>query len=240
MHGRDLSAKSLFLMMANENSVARSVYTKDIVELGKKIGLSFGEDWRDPSSKSGPLPALFLRNCADLLFQSRHPLGLRLASDRPINKDNKLSAAEMKIFERVVSTEQPQFDVIESTGMRLAMFPDVAVSRACVDCHNEHEDSPESNWQVGDMMGVTLWTWPLERVSTRESLTLLSTFRNAVKATYSEYVGLIEKHDGMPRIGEGWPRESFSLPSPDQFLDRVVSRASKKTLSILVGDPASK
>ncbi|MCA9419897.1 MAG: DUF3365 domain-containing protein, partial [Nitrospira sp.] len=34
-----------------------------------------------------------------------------------------------------------------------AIFPDRAVSRACVHCHNAHQDSPKRDFKLNDVMG---------------------------------------------------------------------------------------
>ena len=72
-----MSTDTLLRMLANENDEARTLYTKRIVGPGKKRGIAFREDWADPGVCAGPLPALFLRNCAQILYRSRHPLKLR-------------------------------------------------------------------------------------------------------------------------------------------------------------------
>jgi len=34
-----------------------------------------------------------------------------------------------------------------------AIYPDVAVAQACIQCHNEHKDSPRSDFAMDDVMG---------------------------------------------------------------------------------------
>ena len=42
-----------------------------------------------------------------------------------------------------------------------AIYADVAVSQACVACHNTHPNSPKKNFQVGDVMGGLVIEFPL-------------------------------------------------------------------------------
>ena len=58
-----ISVDTLFKMLANENDVARTLYTKSVVGPGKARGLEFREDWARADVTAGPLPALFLRFC---------------------------------------------------------------------------------------------------------------------------------------------------------------------------------
>ena len=43
----------------------------------------------------------------------------------------------------------------------LALYPDVAVSAACVTCHNNHPESPRRDFKVGDVMGGVVISVPL-------------------------------------------------------------------------------
>jgi hypothetical protein len=43
-----------------------------------------------------------------------------------------------------------------------AIYPDLAVSQACVDCHNGHLLSPKRDFKLNDVMGGIAITIPLE------------------------------------------------------------------------------
>ena len=34
-----------------------------------------------------------------------------------------------------------------------AVYPDHAIAEACVNCHNNHKDSPRADAQLGDVLG---------------------------------------------------------------------------------------
>lgn len=42
-----------------------------------------------------------------------------------------------------------------------AVYPDVAVSPACTTCHNDHKDSPRTDFDIGDVMGGVVIRVPL-------------------------------------------------------------------------------
>ena len=42
-----------------------------------------------------------------------------------------------------------------------AVYPDVAIEDACVNCHNAHADSPRHDFEVGDTMGGVVIRIPL-------------------------------------------------------------------------------
>jgi len=236
---RSLTTRSLFMVLANENDIARSLYTEEIVGPGKKIGLAFSEDWADPAVLAGPLPAVFLRCCAEIISK-KSSIMLRLASDYPIELRNQLVGTELKRFQEMKDRGVPVFYVNEDAKRQVAMFPDIAVSMACVACHNSHEHSAKSDWALNDVMGATTWSWPTERISHKEALKIVKDFRGAVRTVYSSFVDKIRGVKGMPGIGLGWPADCISLPDPDQFLAECVKRASGKTLKILMADESWK
>jgi hypothetical protein len=43
-----------------------------------------------------------------------------------------------------------------------AIYPDLAVSQACIDCHNGHRLSPKRDFKLNDVMGGIAITIPLE------------------------------------------------------------------------------
>ena len=43
-----------------------------------------------------------------------------------------------------------------------AVYPDVAVSAACIDCHNDHKDSPRDDFKMGEVMGGVVVRIPME------------------------------------------------------------------------------
>lgn len=236
---RSLTVKALFMVLANENDTARTLYTDRIVGPGKEIGLAFREDWAEPAVVAGPLPALFLRRCAEILGQ-KSPVGLRLAAEYPIEARNKLVGEDLGRFHEMKVRNGPMFYVNENAGRYVAMYPDVAHSMACVTCHNSHERSAKSDWKLMDVMGATVWSWPEERVSYKAALKIVKDFRGAVKTVYSEYVKKLRAVDGAPGIGSGWPADGASLPDPDQFLAECVRLSSEKTLEILMSDESWK
>ena len=43
-----------------------------------------------------------------------------------------------------------------------AVYPDVAVATPCVDCHNQHKDSPRTDFKIGDTMGGVVIRIPMK------------------------------------------------------------------------------
>ena len=75
---KTLSTQEALTLLAHENDVTRTLFTKSIVGGGKKNGLRFDEKWEETDDIAGPLPAHFLRGVADDLSRSDVPLRLFL------------------------------------------------------------------------------------------------------------------------------------------------------------------
>ena len=58
---KTLSTQEALSLLAYENDITRTLFTKTIVGEGKKNGLRFDENWAEDDVVAGPLPALFLR-----------------------------------------------------------------------------------------------------------------------------------------------------------------------------------
>jgi hypothetical protein len=232
--GKKLSTRDLLEICASENAVVRELYTKSIVEPALKIGLKFNEKWKDPSVEAGPLPALFLRATAESLARGASHLGLFLGSDAPVNKANHFSGVQADAFQQMRRDRSPRHFFMDDVKASAAMFPDVAVSKGCVDCHNRHADSPKHDWKMGDLMGATTLTLPSSSVSLSEALETISALRKAFRDAYASYIERTKKFSSPPEIGKKWPSEGFCLPDPDIFMEEAERRMSRATLDRLL------
>lgn len=229
--GERIPIAQVFNIVEAENDVVRALWTKEIVGAGKQVGLAFNEDWRQEDVQAGPLPALFLRETAVSLEKNPVRLSLYLGSDYPIKPANKFTAAQMEKFRSIRKTGDPQFFFERDTGLHTAMFSDVAVVDACIDCHNKHKESPKSDWKLGDVMGATTWSYPQDAVTLDELMKILSALRQGFREAYTAYLAEVETFTQRPQIGDNWPRDGFYLPTVDVFMGEAVKRASGSTLA---------
>src|SRR5690606_33040276 len=132
---------------------------------GGAVGLAFDEHWRDADVHAGPLPALFLRETARNLERTPAGVSLFLGSPYPISTANRFTGAQAAHYARLVHTGEAQHFFEESTQRWTSMFADVAVTDACVTCHNEHADSPKKDWLRGEVMGATTWMYPAGEIT---------------------------------------------------------------------------
>jgi hypothetical protein len=236
--GTRVSALSIFDAANTINAEARKIYTRDVVSAGMEAGLAFGEDWEEAGVDKGPLPALFLRKVAFHLEAKPERLGLFLGSDRPINPSNLFSGPQGDHFAAMMVDGAPKYFSGPGFG-EAAMFADYAVVQGCVTCHNDHEDSPEQNWQLGDLMGATTWTYPDASVPIEEYLEVLEAVYAAVDLAYRNYVRKTQSFGRPPALGPTWPDPGeYRIPDPDTFMAAVREASATSTLShILSASP---
>jgi hypothetical protein len=234
MSGRTVPMEKVFRVLAAENAILRELWTKEIVAAGTKAGLKFDEKWRESNVEAGPLPALFLRETATALQKARVPLGLFLGSDYPIAQSNLLTGAQAEHFKRLRATGDPQFFLAADIGRYTAMFADVAVAPGCVSCHNEHPNSPKTDWKLNEIMGATTWSYPKDSVTIEEALRMVAALRLSFAAAYDAYLAKVLTFEHPPQIGERWPRDGYFLPSRQVFLREFEKRSSAETLDRLL------
>ncbi len=216
--------------IAAENDAVRTLYTREIVGKGQTAGLAFDEFWRKEEVLAGPLPALFLREAAGSVQRTDVPLGLFLGSDYPISSANRFQGEQATVFEKVKETREAVIFFDDASQMHTAMFPDLASAQPCVSCHNEHAESPKTDWVMNDVMGATTWTYPRGSVTMEEYLEIVATVRAGFRYAYSEYLVEAAAFTDPPEIGEQWPSDGYFLPSADVFMEEFAQRASAPSI----------
>lgn len=229
-----IAVDRVFALVEAENDAARTLWTREIVAAGKAVGLRFGEDWREAGEEAGPLPALFLRETAKNLERDPVRLSLFLGSDAPINPANRFEGRQKDAFAAMRSTGEPQFFQMPDTRLHTAMFPDEAVTEACVTCHNEHEDSPRKDWQLHDVMGATTWAYPEDRLTAGDMLGVLAALRSSIRGAYQAYLEKVATFANPPEIGDRWPREGYYLPTADVFMAALGESTAQASLEAIL------
>jgi len=233
---KDFSVAEVLTMVAHENDVTRTLYTKAIVGGGKKQGFKFDEDWQDEAVEAGPLPALFLRGISNDIRKGDVPLGLYLGSDFPINASNMLEGKQAELFKQIKIDRKPAHFYDEEAEVYTAMFADVAGAGPCVTCHNKHPQTTKTDWELGDVMGATTWQYPKDSLSYTEAMSVLKAYRDGTAAIYNDYLAEIAafKESEKPEVGDKWPSAGKYLPTPEVFIDSVRKLSSYTTMAALM------
>ena len=156
-------ADALFTVMASD----RAVYTKQVVQRlqnDEKV-IKASEHWQD--DKALPLPAQMFRMGAETVSGKDAGFTYALLSLWPINKQNVPKTEVEKTGLQFVADSKgaTNYYAEETLGGKkyfTAVYADVAVSPACVKCHNNHDDTPKNDFALNDVMGGVVIRLPME------------------------------------------------------------------------------
>ncbi|QSP94064.1 DUF3365 domain-containing protein [Marinobacter salinisoli] len=156
---------SLFAVMNSD----RANYTKLIVQrLGPNgaDAIKPNEHWEDMEG-SAPLPAQMFRYGAEGVADVTDAFSYSLQSLWPVNKQNApKTEVEQEGLQFIADNPGQNFygeETLGDTTYFTAVYPDVAVSPACTSCHNDHKDSPRSDFEIGEVMGGVVIRLPLPK-----------------------------------------------------------------------------
>ena len=145
----------------------RAVYTKQVVNRlqNEEKVIKASEHWQD--EKGLPLPAQMFRMGAETVAGKNPGFTYSLLSLWPINKQNapktEAEIAGLKfISDNKGTTNYYTEEVLGGQKYYTAVYADVAVSAACVKCHNNHDDSPKTDFALNDVMGGVVIRLPLK------------------------------------------------------------------------------
>lgn len=155
---------SLFAVM----NADRTNYTKLVVKRLGPAGANAvkpDEHWQDIPNGT-LLPAQMFRAGAEAVAEVTDDFTYSLQSIWPINKQNAPKTEMEKAgLEYIADNPGENFYGEETLGgvtYFTAVYPDVAVSDACTTCHNEHKDTPKTDFKLGEVMGGVVIRVPLE------------------------------------------------------------------------------
>jgi hypothetical protein len=143
----------------------REVYTKHVVErLQAKGVVVASENWEQKNTLL--LPAQFLMESGRVVARKGIGIRYRLISLWPINKQNIASSEFEKAGLGTILTHptKPHTGFVNEGGARYfqAVYPDLAVTQACIGCHNAHPDSPKRDFKINDVMGGMVISIPVK------------------------------------------------------------------------------
>jgi Protein of unknown function (DUF3365) len=143
----------------------RTLYTTEIVNRLQAKGITTAsEHWELENTLM--LPAQFLQHSGKLAAESGSGVRFRLIGLWPIYRRNApASDLERNALESLRKNPDLPVTGIVNSGQKQyfqAIYPDLAVSQVCIDCHNGHLLSPKRDFKLNDVMGGIAITIPLE------------------------------------------------------------------------------
>lgn len=143
----------------------RTLYSTHVVERLQDLKVTVAaEEWKARGTL--PLPAQMVQMAGQEIQGLGLGLRIRLASLGPIYERNgpadQFERAGLEAVAR--NPQKPYTGIIAENDKRVfkAIFADRAVTRACVTCHNSHEQSPKRDYKLHDVMGGIIISFPVQ------------------------------------------------------------------------------
>ncbi|MBC7205275.1 MAG: DUF3365 domain-containing protein [Methyloversatilis sp.] len=154
-------ADALHVIMESD----RTVYTRLIVNRlqNEDKVIKASEHWKD--DKALVLPAQMFRYGSEMVAEKGAAFTYSLLSEWPINKQNAAKTEVEKAgLAEVGKTGKPYYKEETLAGKKYftAVYPDKAIAKACVSCHNDHKDTPRRDFKMGDVMGGVVLRLPIK------------------------------------------------------------------------------
>lgn len=150
-------------------TVFRTLYTSEVVAVAKQHGLQATHDYLD--KKAIPLPVTLSILLGKKIGENGSGATVNLYSPYPFpwrKKDeiSKEAFAKEAWTELSKNPKEPyfEFDIENNHTLRYAVADQMRDD--CINCHNNHPDSPRTNWKVGDVRGVIETRIPLGEIIT--------------------------------------------------------------------------
>ncbi len=216
----------------------RTIYSKMIVErLGDAISLKATENYLEENTL--PLPAQFLLLASQNVTSQKLGMTYRLMSMWPINSQNgPKDGFEKKRLEEVIKNPNKAFTTTFTAKGKLmfkAVYPDKAVSKSCVSCHNAHPDSPKTDFKLGDVMGGISITIPLGQEGLIPAK-LVADYIHAVlesdRMIYAEFVVNRLQNNNIVKASEHWWKDK-ALLLPAQFFLNASDLIAHKRMGLM-------
>ena len=143
----------------------RTIYTRMVVNRlqNEEKVIVASEHWQD--DKALPLPAQMFRFGAEMVAERDAGFTYSLLSLWAVNKQNMpKTPVETEGLQAVVANPATPFykeETLGGTAYFTAVYPDKAISPACVSCHNGHKDSPRTDFKLNDVMGGVVLRIPM-------------------------------------------------------------------------------
>ena len=209
----------------------RIIYSQYIVErLGETVALKASEDWEKANNL--PLPAQFLMMSSKIVNSKNLGIKYRLMSLWPINQNNASQTKEEKEGLKKVSLDpnQPHIWTVIKNGQIFfnAVYPDLAVTKSCVHCHNNHPKSPKKDFKRNEVMGGIHISFPVSKtdnassqknpmVATEVVADYVHALLEADRTIYAKHIVNRLQKKNIVYASENWWEEN-TLLLPAQFL----------------------
>ncbi len=151
----EMMADALFVAASS----ALSIYSNQVVYRLQDVAgvIRASEQWPTEHDKL-PLPAQMFRMTSERSAKQSDRFSFALISKWPLRKGNlpRTDTEDMGLETVLANPTKPYYGretTIDGSKQLTAVYASIATSPACARCHNNHPDSPRTDFKDGDVMG---------------------------------------------------------------------------------------
>ncbi len=181
-HIRSEVAVAMASTYADAITVFRQYYSSIVVPRAEEAGVGTSHRYHVDSGTI-PIPATLAIELGQEFAQRKHDAGFHFYSDYPFT--NRADGGPRDDFEQAALDAlnhggQQEFSRLETIAGRdvLRYAVPIVMTESCVGCHNVHDESPKTDWLIGDIRGVqsvALYLPPLDPAGNASFFLLLFT-----------------------------------------------------------------
>ncbi len=153
---RDAAVRSA-VQTVKQFKTIRGYYTKNVIKKAKANGGLKPSFNHATEPNSIPLPATLIHDLSKLLAAEDTAIALYSEFPFPLRKGRELDEFQNDAWAYLNANPTGNFIREEDRGdqriLRVAMA-DTMSAQGCVDCHNNHSQTPKADWKLGDVRGV--------------------------------------------------------------------------------------
>ncbi|OUS06645.1 hypothetical protein A9Q81_01810 [Gammaproteobacteria bacterium 42_54_T18] len=161
----------------------RTLYTSEVIKTAKEQGLTVTHNYKDVEGAI-PLPASLSmalgekigshQSGAKTFLYSRYPFPWRVEENQVLFAEPFVKNAWLSLIQ---FPDQAYFKFVDYNGRPSIRYAVADKMRAaCVDCHNNHPDTPKNDWKEGDVRGVMEVILPINVAQAAAQTTIDATF----------------------------------------------------------------
>jgi methyl-accepting chemotaxis protein len=155
--------------VANQVVTVRNYYTAEIASRAMKAGMALDYNFAERDNTL-PLTATIVKALGEQLTKDHPGMVVRLYSRCPFPfraATEKYDDFEKRALASLEKDPATPVHELSSVNGRMSMRYAVAdiMKQACVDCHNNHPESPKKDWKVGDVRGAVEVIVPVDQVA---------------------------------------------------------------------------
>jgi diguanylate cyclase (GGDEF)-like protein len=152
----------------------RNFYQEIVVNRVRGTEVYVTHDFRD-HAHSVPIPATMIIELAEYLNGSEIDVTFALVSDYPFpwRAERHLLEFDVQALAALRQTGNDEYYRFDEEAGRtyLHYARPVVMETGCVDCHNNHPDSPRTDWEVGDVRAIQLFEIPVDETTAENQMT---------------------------------------------------------------------